>query len=187
LAPRVQIGATVPRTVGSTDGTGPVGGVGTSYVSVKIGLLTKGSVVKLAVSPTVQILGEGAVQALPADQGRATFGLPVSAEVSARVVRVFGSTGFFSSGVWFAGGGVVFQPTSRVGSSMSFTRAWASDDATGITRDRRELSGAVSYSVTSRAAVFGSLSHTIATTDGSGAGATIGGGLTFLIQPSVVN
>jgi hypothetical protein len=37
LAPRFQIGASVPRVVGSADGTGPVGGIGTSYISGKIG------------------------------------------------------------------------------------------------------------------------------------------------------
>src|SRR5438132_13704193 len=114
LAPRVQIGATVPRVVGSSDGSGPVGGIGTSYVSVKIALLTGGSGIKLTASPMVRILGEGAVQALPADQSRTAFGLPVSAEVSQGPVRVFASTGFFSSNIWFAGGGVAIQPTDRV-------------------------------------------------------------------------
>src|SRR5216684_1892120 len=42
LTPRFQIGASVPHIVGSADGTGPVGGVGTSYISSKIALLTGG-------------------------------------------------------------------------------------------------------------------------------------------------
>src|SRR3989442_320262 len=48
---RFQIGASVPHVVGSADGTGPVGGVGTSYISTKIALLTGAgaSGVKLAV------------------------------------------------------------------------------------------------------------------------------------------
>src|SRR5207302_10626511 len=46
LAPRFQIGASVPHIVGSADGTGPVGGIGTSFISGKIALLTGASGVK---------------------------------------------------------------------------------------------------------------------------------------------
>src|SRR5438132_14376131 len=70
LARRVQIGATVPRVVGSSDGSGPAGRMGTSYISAKIALLTGGSGIKLTVSPMVRILGDGAVEAVPADQSR---------------------------------------------------------------------------------------------------------------------
>ncbi len=105
LTPRVQIGVSVPRVIGSSDSAGPVGGFGTSYLSGKIALLSGSSGVKVAVSPMIEILGEGAVQALPAGESRMQFGLPVSLEVSQGAARVFASTGFFSRGAWFAGGG----------------------------------------------------------------------------------
>lgn len=35
LTPRFQLSASIPRIVGSADGTGPVGGIGTSYLSGK--------------------------------------------------------------------------------------------------------------------------------------------------------
>jgi hypothetical protein len=181
LTPRFQISASVPRVVGSADGTGPVGGMGTSYFSTKIALLTGASGVKLAVSPMIEILGEGAVQALSAGESRTQFGVPISLEVSQGVARVFASTGFFSRGAWFAGGGVGVQATPRVGVSTSFTRSWGGPDASGAARDRRELSGGVAYFVTPRLGVYGSIGHTIATTDDNGAGATIGAGVTFLI------
>lgn len=184
LAPRVQISAIVPRVVGSADGTGPVGGVGTSYVSTKIALLTGGSGVKLAVSPMIQILGEGAVQGLAANESRVQFGLPVSVEVSQGIARVFASTGFFSQGAWFAGGGVGVQAAPRVGVAASFTRSWGGDDASGATRDRRDLTGSVSYLITSKVAVYGSIGRTIATTDDNGAGTTVSGGVAFLLAPS---
>jgi hypothetical protein len=140
--------------------------------------------VKVAVSPMIEILGEGAVQALPAGESRLQFGLPVSLELTQGAARVFASTGFFSRGAWFAGGGVGFEATPRVGVSAAFTRSWARADVSGVTRDRRELSGGVAYSATPRLAVFGSLGHTIATTDENGAGATVAAGVTFLLAPT---
>ena len=119
LAPRFQIGASVPRVVGSADGTGPVGGIGTSYVSGKIGLLTGADGVKLAVSPVLQILGNGAVQALAPQQSRTQVGLPVSLEVSQGPTHVFASAGVFSGGAWFAGGGTAIQATARLGLSFN--------------------------------------------------------------------
>ena len=185
LAPRFQIGATVPRIVGSADGTGPVGGIGTSYISTKIGLLTGTSGVKLAVSPVIEVLGEGAVQALAPSEGRTQFGLPVSMELAQGPARVFASTGFFSRGAWFAGGGLGVQATPKIGVSLSFTGSWANDNTTGVSRDRRELSGGVSYLVRPQIGVYGALGRTIATTDDNGAGATISGGVTFLLNARV--
>ena len=184
LAPRFQIGVSVPRVVGSADGTGPAGGVGTSYLSSKIALLTGGSSgVKVAVSPMIEILGEGAVQAIPAGESRMQVGLPISLEISQGTARVFASTGVFSRGAWFAGGGVGVQATPRVGASVSLTRAWGGVDASGVARDRRELSGGVAYSVSPRVAVYGSLGRTVATTDDNGAGTTVGAGVSFLLAP----
>ena len=185
LAPRFQIGASVPRIVGSADGTGPVGGIGTSYISSKIALLTGASGVKLAVSPVIEVLGEGAVQALAPGERRTQFGLPVSMELGQGPARVFASTGFFSRGSWFAGGGVGVQATPTVRVSLSLTRSWANDSTTGVSRDRRELSGGVSYVVRPQIGVYGALGRTIATTDDNGAGTTISGGVTFLLNARV--
>jgi hypothetical protein len=179
LTPRVQVGVNVPHVVGSPDGTG---GFGTSFISAKIGVLTKESGLKLAVSPMIEILAAGAMQALPSE-GRTQFGVPVSAEYTQGSTRLFASTGFFSHGVWFAGGGAGIQATPRVGVTASFTRSWTGADVTGVGRDRQELSGAVSYFVKSQIAVYGALGSTIATTDENGAGTTVSGGVTFLFTP----
>jgi hypothetical protein len=187
LTPRVQLGVSIPRVFGSDDGTGPVGGIGTSYVSGKIAVLGAGSAMKLAVMPMIEILGEGAVQALPPGGSRVQVGLPVSFEVTQGAARVFASTGFFSRGAWFAGAGIGTQATPRVGVLASFTRSWGGTDASGLVRDRRELSGGVSYSVTPRVALYGSLGRTIATTDDNGAGTTVGTGLTLLLAPTRVS
>ena len=182
LAQRVQFGASMPRVVAGADGAGPPGGMGTSYFSTKIAILT-GEFVKLAVSPMIEVLGEAAVQALAPGEGRVQFGVPVSLEVTQGPARVFASTGFFSRGVWFAGGGSSVQVTPRVGVSLSFSRSRAKDDTTGVSRDRRELSGGVSFLLNPQTGVFASIGHTIATTDENGAGTSITGGVSFLLNP----
>ena len=73
LTKRVQLSASVPHVVGSADGTGAVGGLGTSYFSGKIALLDN-SDVKVAVSPLLEVLGAGAVQSLPAGESRYQIG-----------------------------------------------------------------------------------------------------------------
>jgi hypothetical protein len=185
-APRLQIGASLPRVVGS-DVSGVVAGLGTTYVSAKIGILTGGpSGVKLAVAPTIEILGAGALQSLAPDASRIQFGLPVSLEIDRGAVRVFGSTGFFSQGVWFAGGGIGAQVTPRVAVSAAFSRAWTTDTIGAIAGDRREVSGSVAFSPRPQLSLFGSLGRTIATTDQDGAGTTLTGGVMFLLSSSML-
>ena len=181
---RFQLGANVSRAVGSADGSGVVGGFSTSYVTGKFAVLNGASGVKLAVSPTIEILGDGAMQALPPGQSRTRFGLPVSVELTQGPARLFASTGFFTHGGWFAGGGGAFQATPRIGLSASFTRSWATDDTTGTTITRQQLSGGASYFVRPNIAVYGAIGRTIATADESGAGTTVGGGVTFLLTPA---
>ena len=182
---RFQLSATIPRVVGSADGTGPVGGWGTSYFSGKIALLddSDDSGFKLAVSPLLEVLSEGAVQSLAAGESRYQVGLPVSVEAARGSVRMFGAAGLFSRGAWFAGGGAGFQLTPRMGASMSVTRSWAKTDVEGVHRDRSEISGGVFYFVKPHIAVYGSVGHTIATTDENGAGLSVGTGVTFLLVP----
>lgn len=182
---RFQLSATIPRVVGSADGTGPVGGWGTSYFSGKIALLddSDASGFKLAVSPLLEVLSEGAVQSLPEGESRFQIGLPISMEVARGGVRMFAATGLFSRGAWFAGGGAGFQLTPRMGASVSVTRSWAKTDVEGVHRNRSEISGGVFYFVNPQIAVYGSVGHTIATTDENGAGMSIGTGVTFLLAP----
>lgn len=185
IANRVQIGASIPRVVGSSDPTGVEGGLGTTFLSGKVGVLTgTGSGLRLAVAPTLEILGTGALQGLAPGEGRTQFGLPVSAEVVRNGARVFGSAGYFSSGIWFAGGGVGGQVTPRIALSAAFSRAWTRDAPAVAGRDRTELSGGAAFSPTHKFSVFGSLGTTIGTTDENGAGTTVTGGVLFLLAPA---
>ena len=179
---RVQLSATIPYVVGSDDGTGPVGGWGTSYFSGKIAILDDADV-KLAVSPILEVLGGGAAQSLAEGESRYQIGVPISIEVARGAVRMFAATGIFSRGAGFAGGGAGFPLTPRMGASMSFNRSWAQSDVEGVDRNRSEISGGVYYFVKPQIAAYGSIGHTIATTDENGAGLTVGTGVTFLLTP----
>jgi len=179
VAPRVQLGVSVPRVVGSSD---IGGGLGTSYISGKIALLNDSSGAKVAVAPMARILGSDAAAALLPGEGRAQFGLPVNAELSSGTTRFYASTGFFTGSVWFVGVGAAIQPSPRVGVSAGLTRSWAPSGIDGVSRDRLELSGAGSYLLSPQIAVYGALGQTIATTAENGAGTTISGGVTFLLN-----
>ena len=64
-------------------------------------------------------------------------------------------------------------------------RSWANDDTSGASRDRQELSGSVSYFVRPLVAVYGALGRTIATTDDNGAGTTVSGGVSVVLNARV--
>jgi hypothetical protein len=187
IADRVQIGASIPRVMSSADPSGVVGGLGTTFVSAKVGVLNSaGSAVKLAVAPTLEIIGDSAIQALAPGESRSRFGVPVSLEIDRGAARVFGSAGYFSGGVWFAGGGVGGQVTPRVSVSASFSRAWTMDAIASVVHDRRDVSVGAGFLVTPRVSVFGSLGQSIATADADGAGRTLSGGILFLLNAVAV-
>jgi hypothetical protein len=195
VAPRFQIGASIPYTVGN-DTAGVAGGWGTTYLSAKIGLVQNEEAgVKLAVAPTIQVLGAGVLSSLSSGESRVTWGLPVSVEVNSGDARLFASGGYFSGGIGFAGGGVGVQASSRVMLSGSLSQAWSSGTSTtsitsatgtvtsvttNLTNTRSEVSGGLSISVAPHVGVFGSVGHTIGTTDANGAGLTIVGGLSLI-------
>src|SRR5262245_53616222 len=83
VAPRVQLGASIPHVIGSGDPAGAVGGLGSLYFYGKVGLLGDDSPIKLAVSPTIEVLSESAALSLAPTESRAQFGLPVSVEFDA--------------------------------------------------------------------------------------------------------
>lgn len=187
LTPRVQFGASVPRVAG---------GLGTTFFTAKIALLSEEALgLKLAVGPTLEILNRAAMQSGPAGQSRTQWGLPVSVEIDGKAGRVYGSSGYFSPGVWYAGAGIGRSVSNRVGVSISFSRAWTSQAITtpgtpgtpAVAGPRRnDLSGGASFDVTPNVAVFGSFGRTIATAVEDGAGTTISFGLSLSAGPVVL-
>jgi hypothetical protein len=187
VAPRVQVAMSMPRVLGSSDPTGPQGGWGTTFANVKVGLVqasTHGF--NVATAPTIEILSEAAGAA--SGRSRVQWGLPVSADVERGSARVYGSTGYFSPGVWFAGGGVGTQVRERVGVSLSFSRSWSSSGSTDLTVEtpkRNELSAGGSFDMTRNVALFGSFGQTIATSPQNGGGRTFSVGVALTATPTL--
>jgi len=172
LTSRVQLGASVPRVAG---------GLGTMFFSTKIAVFSDDvRALKVAVGPTLEILTD----ALPG-QRRAEWGVPVSAQVDRGSSRIYGSTGYFSPGIWYAGAGIGRAVSDRIGISTSFSHAWATSPASSagipsLARPRRnELSGGASYDLKPNIAVFGSISRTLGVAAEEGAGTTLGFGLSW--------
>jgi hypothetical protein len=178
VAPRVQMGATVPRT---SDG------LGTTFFGAKIAVL-EGDPDRpsLAVAPTLEI-SSGAASDLTATARRRTqWGIPVSAQFERAGARIYGSSGYFSPGIWFAGGGASRSLTDRVGVSVSFSRAWTvvHDLDPSLRGPRRnDVSGGGFFDLTPNLSVFGSVGRTIRTAADDGAGTTFSFGMSLNAQP----
>ncbi len=188
LAPRLQISASVPRVVGGVDPDGAVGGIGTSFFGAKIAVYEHAkSSIKIAATPTLQVLGEGVVATLEPGDGRVRWGLPFSAEISRGSLRVYGGSGYFSPGLWFAGAALAKQASEKVFVSAGFSRAWRHSDIPDVPlseRDHKELSGGVAYVLHPSVTIFGSIGRTVMTLVENGAGTSILGGASFSFAPS---
>jgi hypothetical protein len=188
LARGVQLSATIPRVVAES---GTTAGMGTSFVGLKLGVVDDSSHrLKVAVAPTLEILGAGVVAALGEGTSRVQWGLPVSLELDRGAGRVYAGSGCFSRGVWYAGAGAGVQAAPRVALAASFTRSWTSAATPDVPigeRDRNEISGSALYSISPNIGVFGSIGHTIATTDANGAGATFAVGVALSAQPAKIS
>jgi hypothetical protein len=172
LAPRVQVGASVPRVAG---------GLGTMFFTAKVAVFSDDErALTVAVGPTLEVLN-GAT--LPG-QGRVEWGLPVSAQLDRGNSRIYAGTGYFSPGSWFAGAGIGRTVSDRIGVSASFSHAWATAPeplgvASAAGPRRNELSGGASYNLKPNVAVFGSISRTLGVAAEEGAGTTLGFGLSL--------
>jgi hypothetical protein len=184
----VQLAANIPRVVAEGDGAA---GMGTSYIGVKLGVLDDSSrSLKVAVAPTLEILGAGVVSALGAGTSRVQWGLPVSVEMDRGSGRVYAGSGYFSRGVWYVGAGFGVQAAPRVAVGASVTRSWTSALAPDVPigqRDRNEVSGSALYAITPSIGVFGSVGHTFATLDANAAGATFSAGISLSAHASTIS
>jgi hypothetical protein len=186
---RVQLSASVPRVVDSSQPDGAVGGLGTTYFSAKIGVAeNRTHTAKLAVLPTIEVLSPGVVAGLAPGEHRVQLGLPVSGELDRGRLRLYGATGYFTRGAWFTGAGAGLSVNDKVSVSTGFSRAWRKSvvpDVPLSDRDRNEISGSASYGFTPTVRVFASLSRTVATLPENGAGTTIGCGVSlFFTTPA---
>lgn len=159
---RFQFSATVPFYRSEYDGT-TTRGLDDTYLSGKIVLIDpalKDARFGIAVSPVVEILSPGFLE------DRLHWALPVSAEFRASPVRFYGSTGYFSRGSLFAAGALEWS-ASR-GTSLTFALTHASpttEDVTGLTGGRTDMSISVGHPVSSAASVYASFGRTLSSPD----------------------
>lgn len=182
MTPRLQIGASVPR-VAPSEALSRPGGFGTTFLNAKVAILNDPErPLKLAVTPTLEILSEAAMQWVPIGQNRVQWGLPFSVEFDRGVSRVYGSSGYFSPGVWYTGAGAGTQIGSRMALAVSFSRSWsgfALNDPTIAAPRRHDISTGVSLDLTPNVGLFGSVGRTIGTAAQYGAGTTLSVGLSL--------
>ena len=166
------------------------GGIGTTFVSAKIGILqSEDRGLKLAVGPTLEILNQAAMLSGPAGQARTQWGLPVSIQLDREAGRIYASSGYFSPGIGVCGGRIRRSLGDRMGrvnvAQPRVDEPGGNGDAGDRGAEPYRPVGRVSFDVTPNIAVFGSIGQTIATAAENGAGTTISFGLSLSAGPVV--
>jgi hypothetical protein len=179
---RAQLSASVPFYRVRYDGYSG-GGLESVYVSGKFALVTpdaNSGGFRLALGAVAEILSASVVEG----GSRAHWAIPVSVEFRASTLRLYGSTGYFSRGAFFAGGAVEW--TAQTGTSLtgSFTHSQSAHGVTMATAATvphealREANLSVSQSISNSTSVYGAVARTFSTTGIDGA-SSVGAGLSF--------
>ena len=179
ISNRAQVSATVPFYRFSYEGFSQ-SGLDNVYVSTKIAVVDpRDGRFGLAVGAVAEILGAGFV-----DASRAHWAVPLSLELRGETVRVYGSTGYFSRGAYFAAG--AFEWTAPAGTSVTASLAHSAS-VSGVTiattgdvprASLRDFSVFVSHPVSTIASVYVGGSRTFSDTWIDGA-SSMSGGVSF--------
>ena len=169
IAPRLHAFASVPFTQYGLAGAPLEGQVGDSYFGAKYVLREPDERrVGFAVTPAVEILSAAAT--VDTGLSRVNLVLPLSAEWRLPATRVYGSTGYFTRGAYFAAGAVERAVSERmlVTGALTYSRATSPPETSetwGLTHQRVDGSGSVAWVVTDRLVLFGGLSRTLSHMD----------------------
>jgi hypothetical protein len=166
LSKRVQAGMSVPVYHASVPGGPVVRGLGDLYLNSKIQLRDPAAGFGVAVVPLLQILS---AEPVPGG-GRVSWALPVSLELQRPGFRVYGSTGYFSRGSLFASAALEVPVADRVWVTGTLSQSHSVKDdaeaeALGLSSNRTDVSGGVTWAASDGLAIFGSLGRTLSTTD----------------------
>lgn len=179
LTKRVQAGASVPVYHASAPGAPAVRGVGDLYLSSKIQLREPAAgTFGFAVVPLIQVLSAEPVSGT----GRVSWAVPVSLEYQGTGWRAYGSTGYFSRGSLFASGAIEVPIANRtwVTGTLSQSHSVRDDptaDALGLSTNRTDISGGVTWAASDAVALFGAIGRTLGRDDGSATQLFLSGGL----------
>ena len=129
----------------------------------------------IAVIPVLELLSPGFYE------DRVHFALPVSAEFKATPVRIYGSTGYFSRGAFFGAGAVEWTSPTGTSLTVSLTHSVpTSEDTTGLTGGRSDMSVAVGRAVSNAVSVYVGMGRTISSPDDDNkTSLAISGGVSF--------
>ena len=166
LSKRVQAGFSVPVYHASVPGGPVVRGLGDLYLNSKIQLRDPAAGFGVAVIPLLQVLS---AEPVPGG-GRVSWALPVSLELQRPGFRAYGSTGYFSRGSLFASAALEVPVAERVWVTGTLSQSHsvkddAEADVLGLSKNRTDVSGGVTWAAADGLAIFGSLGRTLSTTD----------------------
>jgi len=187
LSPRVQVGLSLPYYRASYGGI-TASGLGDTFVNAKVNVVDATKNARgfgLAVVPVVEILSG------PQDgTGRWHWGLPVSAEIKHRAVRVYGAGGYFSRGAIFGSGAVEWMSSRGYTLTGSLTHGYSLgadplSDALGLHRRRTDASASVSRALTSTIAAYGGVGRTLSRSDANSTRFSVSGGVVMFFANSV--
>jgi hypothetical protein len=178
VAPRTQVGVSLPYYY-LTDRFGSTWhGFGASYVTTKFAV-TQNRRVNLSTSPTLEILSWTS----PGIR-RVNWVLPISVESGVGAGRVYGSTGYFSRGSVFGAGAAEWSAGSRgtLVASLSHSYSVKSDplsDALAVSRHRTDASGSLYLRAGSAVVFFASVGRTLAPVTETSGRLSLSGGVTI--------
>jgi hypothetical protein len=182
LTKRVQAGASVPVYHASAPGAPAVRGIGDLYLSSKIQLREPAAgTFGFAVIPLIQVFSAEPVPGT----GRVSWAVPVSLEYQGTGWRAYASTGYFSRGSLFGSGAIEVAVANRTWvtgtlSQSHSVRDDASADALGLSANRTDISGGVTWAASDAVALFGAVGRTLGRDDGNATQLFLSGGLSVL-------
>jgi len=180
VAPRTQIGVSLPY-YHLTDQFGSTWhGVGSSYLTAKFGIVQDHRV-NMSVSPTLEILSWSSPQV-----GRVNAVLPISLQSYVGRARVYGSTGYFTRGSVFGSGAAEWPANQTLTLTTTIANSYSvvSDpisDALGISRHRIDASGGVYVTLRPAVVFFASVGRTLSPVTSTSGRLSLSGGVTINI------
>jgi hypothetical protein len=110
--------------------------------------------------------------------------LPVSLEYQGTGWRTYGSTGYFSRGSLFASGAIEKALSNRLWVTGTLSQSHSvKDDATadslGLSANRTDVSGGLTWAASDAVALFGAIGRTLSRDDGSATKLFLSGGLSI--------
>jgi hypothetical protein len=169
ITPTVQAFVSLPYSRVTYLTTPEVGEIGTTYIGAKIQLSDpQARSVGMAVAPSIEVLSDSSIDGTGLSRVHAV--LPVSLEWRRDQTRVYGSTGYFTRGAWFAGGAVEQTVADHWVVTGALSGAWATDshalaEEVGLRTNRTDISGSLSWIASPRVIVFGTAARTLSTLD----------------------